>query len=348
MELRIYSPELNLIGIIENQTSLIWTRKYFEPGEFELHAPITPDNLALLQKGNIVWKRGDPEAAIIEDIMLDEGVFKTEAIIKGRFMSAYMDYRLIKQTVNINDTAENAMRQLLAGVAPIPLLELGVAHGFGQRVSFQATYKNLMTYETKLAKAAGLGYRFRPDFTKKKIFFEVYAGNDHSSAQGVISRVIFSESYNNLNHAIYRFNDQRYKNVAYVGGEGDGSARVVVKVGNATGLALRELFVDAKDIRKEDGMSDAAYRQLLIERGFEKLSELPISESFECDTGADINFKYGIDYDLGDIITVKKIGWGITQNFRISEIREIYEYGGVTIEPTFGDPLPEKIDWRDE
>ena len=347
MELRIYSPQLNLLGIIENQTSLIWTRRYYEPGEFEIHAPITAYNLRILQNGNIVWKRGDPEAGVIEDITLDEGMFTTEAIVKGRFLSAYMDRRLIKQTVSINDTAENAMRRLLSGVAAIPLVELGELRGYTQRVNVQATYKNLLTYETKIARAVGLGYRFHPDFTAKKIYFEVYAGDNHATSQGIRSRVIFSEGYNNLNHATYKYNDQLHRNVAYVGGEGEGNARTVVQVGNSSGLALRELFVDAKDIRQEDGMTAAEYRRLLTERGLEKLAELPVSESFACDTGADINFEYGKDYDLGDLVTVKKQGWGITQDFRITELREIYE-GGQRIEPTFGDPLPEKIDWRDE
>lgn len=41
MEVRIYDRDLNFKGVIENHTSLIWTRKYYEPGNFEIHAPIT-------------------------------------------------------------------------------------------------------------------------------------------------------------------------------------------------------------------------------------------------------------------------------------------------------------------
>lgn len=53
MEVRIYDRDLNFKGVIENHTSLIWTRKYYEPGNFEIHAPITEQNLRLLAKGNI-------------------------------------------------------------------------------------------------------------------------------------------------------------------------------------------------------------------------------------------------------------------------------------------------------
>ena len=50
MEVRIYDRDLNFKGVIENHTSLIWTRKYYEPGNFEIHAPITEQNLRLLAK----------------------------------------------------------------------------------------------------------------------------------------------------------------------------------------------------------------------------------------------------------------------------------------------------------
>ena len=206
---------------------------------------------------------------------------------------------------------------------------------------------NYLTYQSKLARSAALGYRFRPDFNNRKIIFEIYKGIDRTTAQGINNRVIFSESYNNLNNAIYRENTQLYKNVAYVGGEGEGSARKIVVVGDATGLERREIFVDAKDISSE-GLSAAEYEARLRTRGEEALANNRVENSFECNTGADVNFQYKNNYDLGDIVTVKKNKWGITVHERITEIREIYEFGGRRIEPTFGNALPESIDWSDK
>jgi hypothetical protein len=50
MEIRVYSADLYRIGQIENQTSIQWTRKFFEAGDFEIHAPITEKNLKLLHQ----------------------------------------------------------------------------------------------------------------------------------------------------------------------------------------------------------------------------------------------------------------------------------------------------------
>ena len=79
------------------------------------------------------------------------------------------------------------MRNLLSGVTAIPLVELGTLNGFAETVEFQATMKNLMTYETKLAKAGTIGYRFRPDFRNRKIIFETYKGIDRTTAQDINS-----------------------------------------------------------------------------------------------------------------------------------------------------------------
>ena len=120
-----------------------------------------------------------------------------------------------------------------------------------------------------------------------------------------------------------------------------------MEVGGGTGLDLREIFVDAKDIQSE-GLTDAAYKAALAQRGRETLAANVVSESVECKTEADINFKYKTHYDLGDIVTVKKKKWGIVLNQRITELQEVYEYGGMYVVPTMGDALPEKIDWSDK
>ena len=51
MEIHVYDRNLRRLGHIENHTSLQWHRKYYECGTFELHCPVTAENLRLLQPG---------------------------------------------------------------------------------------------------------------------------------------------------------------------------------------------------------------------------------------------------------------------------------------------------------
>ena len=98
MELRIYNKNLERQGVVENFRSFIWTRKYFGPGDFELHAALTSENLRLLTKDCIVAKPDSLEAGIIESLELSDGIEERELVAKGRFLSSIFDRRLIKQT----------------------------------------------------------------------------------------------------------------------------------------------------------------------------------------------------------------------------------------------------------
>lgn len=350
MQLRIYDAELNFLGITENQTSVIWTRKYFEPGEFSITLPIDDNNVNLYKLGNIVSMRGAVEAGVVEDLQLRETAKSKEMTVKGRFLSSYMDRRLIRPTYNFDGKIEVAMRTILSNAEPLPLVYLGTLQNFDEEVTFQATYKNLLTYETKLAKRGAMGFRFRPDFEEKKIYFEVYKGLDRTRSQTNRAFVEFSDKFDNLEDAELRINDQKYKNVGYVGGQGEGEDRIYETVGDdtLTGLERREVFFNASDISKDEEMTESEYRAKLQERGFEKLNDHLLSSYIDCTVLPNGNYRYKIDYDLGDIVTVKKTGWGYVTEQRITEISEVYEHEIAVIVPTLGDALPDKINMEDD
>ena len=66
--IRVYDLNLNRKGYIENFYSLIWSRNYYESGKFELHCPLTSDNMDLLQEDRIIAKDNTVESGIIENI----------------------------------------------------------------------------------------------------------------------------------------------------------------------------------------------------------------------------------------------------------------------------------------
>lgn len=347
MEVRIYDANMDFMGLIEDQTSVLWNRSYYGEGSFELYCPITPNNMALLSMGNLVWIRGAVEAGVIESLLLEQNALKNQITAKGRFLDSYMSRRLIRPTYNANnELVETSMRTLLTNAAAIPLVQLGEVQGYTDRVTFQATYKNLLDYQVKLSKYANIGFRFRPDFTEKTITFELYRGLDRTFGQSDRNRVVFSQSYNNISEARFSTNSQLYKNVCYVGGKGEGTARTYVVAGEdtSTGLDRYEVFINASDV-SDEGLTTAQYEDALIQRGNNELQSDVLSNSFECTTEATRNFVYKRDYDLGDIITVQKENWGLSADLRLTSITEVYEYGAMKVQPTFGTPLPEKIDW---
>lgn len=343
MDLYIYDRKNGLQGIVDATTSVRWRRKYYEPGEVEIHLPASVDNLELLAEGRIIKRVDRAEAAIIEGVEVNG----EDLAITGRMLSCILERAILSRRYTLRGTAEAAMLAVIPeGTRVVPELTAAQTGVGGTRVDVQATYKNLLTVEQRLARAAGLGFRVL--YEPGVMTFEVYAGIDHSVQQTQRPMVIFSDEFGNLVAPKYTKTSVDYKNKAYVAGLGEGDDRTVVIVDLTGGDEARELYVDAKDIQLEEGMTDEEYRALLYQRGLDKLAECLKVENFEAD-GEDVeNFAYMTDWDLGDIVTVQYTHLGITMHERVTEVEEVFEKGTATYTPTFGSPLPEKLNLGDD
>lgn len=157
--------------------------------------------------------------------------------------------------------------------------------------------------------------------------------------------VLFSDEFGNISKPEYTRDSTGYANFAYVGGEGEGSARTIVTIDHTDGEPRRELWVDTKDLQRGD-LSDTDYQAQLTQRGLEKLAAAAKSESFSADAVDTQNFQYLTDWDLGDIVSFEK--WGLRLDRRITEVEEVYENGVETVMPTCGTPLPETLNFGDD
>lgn len=338
MELYIYNPDIELQGVIDGYSSLRWRRRYFEPGEFELHCPATAENLALLRPNNIVHRLDRKEAAIIEGVSV-EG---EEITATGRMGPSMLDRRIITPTINFSGKVEDAMRKIVTENRPPSNLALGSAAGLTPTATFQATGKNVLTTCTALARSAPLGFRVRLDVPEKRWIFECYDGADRSVTQHDRPYVLFSDEFRNIVNPKYEINTTGAANYAYVAGQGSGENRVIVTVDQTGGAPLRELWVDARDLQQAEGQTLNDYKAQLTQRGLEKLAETARVENFSADAVDTANFAYLTDWDLGDIVSFEK--WGIRLDQRITEIEEVDEGGVMTITPVCGNPLPEALD----
>ena len=345
MEIRVYTGDFDFAGVIENHQSLLWHRVYGSPGDFTLQVPMTAENSNLLQLGRVVWVKGKVEAGVIESREIVRTGRQNVMNVNGRFLETYFNRRLINLS-SFTGRVEAAMRQLVTDYPLSSMIELGEDNGFTETVTFQAIYKNMLTYENNLAASAAFGYRMRPDFTNKKIIFEVFKGVDHTAGQYDNTRVIFSDDYENLNDLRRVENDQIYYNVCVVGGQGEGDYKTYVTVGDTetTGINRREMYYEATEIQS-NGLTWADYLEALRTRGREILNDHKIADSVECTVLPLGNFIYKTDYDLGDIVTIKKPEWNIAHDLRITEVTEIYESENPSIEIILGTPLPTKINW---
>ncbi|MBU3098390.1 MULTISPECIES: siphovirus ReqiPepy6 Gp37-like family protein [Clostridium] len=360
MEIYIFNRRLEFQGILDNFTSLRWVRRYLKCGEFELNCDSTPESLNLLARENIIYKKGDTEAGYIEFRNLKQDIEGKEVlIIKGKFLTGYLNRRIIWGTEILNVTTEVAMRTLVNknGVAPvdpnriIPKLMLGTIKNYTEKVDYQVSYANLAEELECLSNVSNLGHRITFDITNRKLELDVYKGIDRSVNQSINPRCIFAKEFENILEQEYVDSLNNYKNLALIGGIGEGAERKLVTVGSSSGLDRFEIFADQKSLSNTEDiggvsttMSDADYTLLLIGKGNETLAETLEIQTFDSKINSNSNLTYKIDFDLGDIVTYVSKKWGLTIDSRITEVEEVYEEAGPQINITFGNNIPTLID----
>lgn len=116
-----------------------------------------------------------------------------------------------------------------------------------------------------------------------------------------------------------------------------------------TGLARRELFIDARDLQsqQQDGaaMNPEQYAGVLTTRGLEKLAENQLVRSFSAQVRTqDATYQYGRDFFLGDKITVTDERLGITVDARVMAAQYAVDSTGESLTLTLGYSQPTMYD----
>lgn len=356
----IYTPDRVPVGLIEAYTSMIWTRRYYTAGAFELTMPFSSICKDLVTERLVV--KGS-EAGIIENINIAQDAKTGENVFKcsGRFLPGYFDRRILYGVNSYTGTPEDAMRYLvtknaISGDRAIPGLTVAASTGLTGSVAYVNQNANLLTELAALAEAYGLG--FRVGFSTSGLTFRIFAGKDRSVDQSTNPRAIFSRAFENILKQEYDGSTKAVKNYAYV----DGKYTVTYKVhdvtsntdndvtveyalaravGTATGRDRREIHVDAGDVTKNDAgtILTAAQRNAAMDAAG-AAQYVAATQAFEADVDPQGNLVYGTDYDLGDIVTVESRELGMRINARITEVKEVYEESGLSLTLTLGYGLP--------
>lgn len=327
--------------VLDVFNSLIWTKRYYTCGDFELYTPTTAEITSILAACPYVCRDDDDSVMIVENVQIttdaENGDYYT---ITGRSLESILSRRIVEgktthQFVIDTDNAAEVVYQLVK----INIGELAefnrivtnfvtdTTFSYPTDIKMQITGKNLMEAVTDICMTYGFGFRVRID--NGNIIFSLYKGNT--------TDVTFSTEFDNLINSDYSYNSENYKNVVEIAGEGEGISRKWASIHSLDygGLERRELFVDARDISSNSGeISEEDYYDMLFTRGFEKLAECQIVKAFSGEVEPMTTYEYKKDYNLGDIVTVDN-GYGVTAKPRIIEIIECWDSTGYKVVPTF-------------
>lgn len=342
--IRFYNEEREFIGEIDNFTSAVYVRRWETFGNFEIH--FIEDRPDLFVPGYYIMINNDRyRNGIIQYYKNDSDGYEPKSlkdiVIKGFSLLYLLYWRLTEPPATNNGyrvwnnkPVEDIMCDLVNEQVVHPVDPARAAKEIrvlqsqhrGIKITFQSRFKYLTDELFELSRQSGLGPVIWLDTENQQFVFEVLEGKDCTHRIDNPNSYIFSKGSGKVTKRTYTYSCEGEKNMAYIGGQGDGDEREVVKINaHLTGLQRKEMFIDARDIA--EGETDS-----LLDRGKLKLSAAAATVSYVFDADTQ---DYGRSWDLGDLATYVDEN-GFVEDNRITQVREVYENSVLKIAPTFG------------
>lgn len=332
--------QFNYKAAIRGYESVVLTRTWNDIGNLNLVINSEITNADLIQLDDIIWFDNEyNKAFIIEKIETTlAGSAKIYNIKASHLNTLLKDFITIPATGDDYDVVSGTREQIVRSwvqkncIAPDELSRvqyqvlLGEIQGLGDTITEQTRFKVLSEEIIRILSTEDLGWVLELDITNQSFVFKVCKGIDRTTTQNSNGRVLFGLKYGNISEYKKVEDSSPQKNVAYVGGQGEGVTRNIVKV-EILGTRKKEIFVDARD---------ANTTEELRERGLQTLSETGAVNTYEFET-LDRQFVYEKDYEIGDFVTII-IDKNDYQHLQIQKVKEIYEQGNISIVPEFGKP----------
>ena len=349
-------PYFELLGIVEGVKSIAWDTTFSGTSSFKSWVVHNDVNVSMLKQGNVVESNGD--AFLIQKVEVgrdeDDGVLMC---VSGKSIDALMSQRIVTGTyiadnkylsevvhelfynnfvMTGNDSLLGKWRNF-GGMAG-DVMSSSVSGKYGPKLSFQTSYSNVLGQLDNVVDGTGYGWKLKFSIADKKMYMTLNAVADKTKQSS--SPIVLSTDFEDILSSEYLNDYSDLKTIAYVFGEGEGSARKYVVVDLSDKLVgtdgrdtmMSEMYVDARDLQStykdstgtEKTMSSEQYDSLLLDRGTKKLLENAVTESFTADIRVlgNTQFKLGEDYTLGDKVTIVDREAGVSMDAVLVKVEE--------------------------
>lgn len=250
MNLSLYDPQLNRIAIIEGRfVSCMWSEGYNTTQPFTLELLATAEYKQKVKPDCYVGRDDRKTLMVIKTVRVKSG----HVIANGKQANRVLDDVAFCGTIQEGAVLDKAICAAYAKsdrfenlVFAEPSLDVVYNH--------QISNKSFLLLCETMCQETDTGFRVvRRD---KKVTVEFYKPEADPNR-------ILSERYGSLKIDAITLSTENKKNHAIVLGEGEGEARVRVDVDLSAGEQKRSMFVDARDILREEGETDDSYNARL-------------------------------------------------------------------------------------
>lgn len=340
MELYPLDALFRRVDVIDKFNSLIWTERFKASGDFELDINSTRQSRTQLKVGTLLAMNESFRVMRVdstEDKTSDDGQkiltvkgSSLEAILVDRVAMGSLDDLTTTPKWTITDTPTEIARKIFHDICVTGILDPGDVIPFINEGTFMdpstiaepidpitVDLDPTTVYDAikNLADVWNFGFRLLRHYDMSALYFDVYTGNDRTTAQTTLPAVVFAEALDNLQNTNELTSIAAAKNVAYV--YSPAGFEMVYPIGvdpEVEGFERRILVVNASDITVDNPDVSAA----LIQRGNEALSQAQVYQAFDGEISQNSLYKYGRDYQLGDTVEQRNVD-GVTNIMRVTE-----------------------------
>lgn len=352
MVIYVFNEQLQRIGLLNLYTALQWNEVWGDSGSFQLWAIFNRENSQLLVSNNLIWTE-EEQLGVIEVVKKsidDDG--RASIVVSGRFVeSKWLGKRIIwGKQVEIDQFPSDIVRSLVTNQAISPadpsrtlsniVLDPN-PEALGEKVSMTRSFSNLWVTIREVCSIDSLDTRLRFNPIESKLYLTVKQGTDRSNS------VRISTELNDILTSDYKEDSSNFMNTALVAGRGEDSDRKIVYLNNSnSGLGRNELYVDARDLSETDqkgfALDPQVYLDMLYSRGKSRLDEFPTYSEYNTTirTKGKTAYIFGVDYFLGDTITIVDNKIGVTLKAQVKGRQRYYDEKGESVNLTIGIALP--------
>lgn len=352
--------------IIDNFGSIIWTERYYGNSDVELSVPATVEMYNKIPLGTFLGIHDSDEVMILETMNIENGQMK----FTGISILPWMNNRFVRTSAAHEDRYWNidsanagwvlwailyymcvGSSPYLTGMTPtgIPSPEKLAIPGLGLRSYdesgpmitvgvpfgpvYDAMYEIATTYE--------IGMQIVLDLNETDYLgFRSYKGLDRTSNQTVNARVRFSPQMDSFTNIKELQSKKGFKTNTYAfapsnpGGLATTPGSAALAGDQYTGFDLRAMQVFAEDITTDQVGSDpAVLLEILNSRSQDALTNNRFVKAVDGEIVPESQLKYGIHYNLGDIIEVQGNS-GTVNAARVTEYIRAQDRTGEKAYPT--------------
>lgn len=324
MNLNLYDRNLKRIAVIESRyVSCMWSEGYNSTQPFTMELQASDEYKQKVQPDCYVGRDDRKTMMVIKTVKVKDG----RIVASGKQAQRCLDDVAFEGSIPAGRLLGDSIKGAYDGSHGYENFEFA-ASDLPVTYDHQISNKSILLLLETMCQDTDTG--FRVVRANGKLRTELYRPE-------LNIKLKLAQKYGNMRVDEVTLSTENEKNYAIVLGEGEGDGRFRVYVDLSSGEQKRSMFVDARDVLREEGETDESYSARLYARGVEQL--LTKQGTWECAL-TPLGAEFGSRYDLGDIVTVLLPDYGMkiqsriqrfTQQSQNNKIDTIVEVGNITI-----------------